>query len=113
MCLRRISSSLRILNLGLFDDGLPEVTAEVVRRSYINLPPDNSREFPLDARQPEQSRYMRRVEFNEYVNIAIRPKVISQYRAKQCKFADVVLLANPGYPVSWNENTGTHWAAWL
>jgi hypothetical protein len=56
---------------------------------------------------------MRRVEFNEYVNIAIRPKVISQYRAKQCKFADVVLLANAGYPVSWNENTGTHWAAWL
>ena len=82
MCLRRILSSLRIVDFGLFQDALPEVSTEIIGGSRINLPPDNGREFPLYAHQTQQAGCMFRLKLKKHVNIAVRPKVISQYRTK-------------------------------
>ncbi len=73
---------------------VPKVSAQLVWSSQINLSTvQEFREFTLYPCKSQQSRCMPRFELHEHINIAIRPKVRSEHRAKKGQPTDGVFAA--------------------
>ena len=79
MCRRRISSSLRIMDFRRGENILPKITAQILRRAQVHLPPaEQVRQLPLHAGHAQQSRRAVRLELDEHVDIAIGAEVLAQ-----------------------------------
>lgn len=75
-------SSSRVLDGSLLDDVLPEVATQVhLRCAQVDLPPvKEGREFPLQAGYAKQTWGATRLEFYQYVYIAVRFKLAAHRR---------------------------------
>lgn len=61
-------------------------------------------EFPFKAYKAQEPWYMLRLEFYQYVDIAVRPKIIAQDRTKERQLADMVPVAEICNLLAWNIN---------
>src|SRR5713101_5038440 len=95
---KRMSPSSRdILDLGLGQDPAAEIGAQKTRSVQVNLAPEDLRQLSFQREEP-QSRYVARLELDQHVNVAIRPKVVAKNRAEERKPANMIALAEPSEP---------------
>lgn len=85
MCCRRTLSGSFIQHLGLIQDFLAEIAAEFLGGAQIGLPPEEIGQFRLHRHQFEETDPRPRFEFNQNVNVAIRPEVAARGR-RYCVF---------------------------
>jgi hypothetical protein len=95
---KRMSPSWRdILNLGLSQDLAAKIGAQKTRRVQVDLAPKDLRQLSFQREEPE-AWYVIRLELDQNINVAIRPKVIAKHRPEQGKPADMVVPAEVGKP---------------
>src|SRR3954453_14104780 len=91
---RRTPSSGFILDLRRLHALVAEVAAQVFRRAQVHLPrAQQRRELQLDLGHGEQARLGVRLEPDQQVDVAVRPRAAVQHRAEQGQPADAVAPA--------------------
>src|SRR6476661_2384783 len=97
MCRRRILSSSGSMPFHrLLQDLVPEVPAQVTRRTEVYFKSDQLAELPFQAGHVQQSDACPRLELHEEVQVAVLAKVIgpvSQDGTEELEVADGVLTA--------------------
>ncbi len=94
ICSTRIASSGRILNLGRPHDLVAEMAAEVLGRSEVDPSvAEHGREFGFHPGEPDEPRFLSRLELDQKVYIAVRTGRASECRAEQGEPADVMAPA--------------------
>lgn len=73
---------------------VPEVSAQILRRSKVYLPTEQSRKFLLHSGETEESWSVPCFELHQQVYVTVRPKVLAQNRAKKESFAMWFLRQN-------------------
>src|SRR4051794_29270204 len=73
MCCKRTTSSLRILDLGLAQDIVAEIGAEIRGSPQIDFAAEEIRELSLDLRHLDQPDAVSRLKLHEHVHVAVRP----------------------------------------
>jgi len=67
-------------HVGLRNDGLSEVPAEVLRSTEIHLvPSEEGGKLSLEARHSEEANSGPVFEFDKHFNVAFRSKILAQY----------------------------------
>lgn len=90
----RTSSSLRILNLGLLQHILAEISAQILGRAKIHLATaEQCGQFTFHARDAEQARNVGGFGLYKDINVALGAQIGSQHGPEQGHTADVSLPA--------------------
>ncbi len=87
------SASGGILVDGRTEHFVSEVRREILGRTKVHLTPDQPRQLALNRRQSNKTKTGSRLEFNEHVDIAVRPKVRTQDGSEEREPANVVAPA--------------------
>jgi hypothetical protein len=82
-------------DLCLADDGVAEVRTEEAGRLEIDATAYDFSEFVLQAEEAE-ARRATRLEFDQHVDVTVRPEVVAQHRAEERQLADAVAAAELG-----------------
>jgi hypothetical protein len=90
-----IRSDGGILHLGRSKDLITKVAAQVFRCAEIHRSADDGLDLELHARERKQSRRLIRLEFDQHIDIALRPEPVGEHRSEERKAADVVPVAEP------------------
>jgi len=73
---------------------VPEIPAQVFRGTEVNLAPvQESRKLFFHIEQAEEPRDMSRFKLNQYIDIALRPKIVAKNGYEKQKFPYVIPLA--------------------
>jgi hypothetical protein len=70
-----------ILNLSVGEYPVAEVTAQKPGSVKVDRPSQNGRQLVLHRKEVE-ARYVARFEFNDYVDVAVRQKIVAQNGAE-------------------------------
>ena len=82
---------------------LTKVPTEKLRGIQIHFPAKDIGKLVLHSKKG-QSWHMSGLEFYQHINIAVRPKVAPQRRAKDGEFPYSISLAERGDPIAWELN---------
>src|SRR5665213_2136170 len=97
-----------IQRFGACQDLLANPGVQELRRHHVNASAlQESGELALDTDEIEAGNVVG-LEFNQYVDITIRAKIIAQDRAKQSQPPDVMFSAERGYGVVVDRDMWTH-----
>jgi len=97
-----------IQQLGLGNDLVAEVPAQVLGSPHIGLSPEQFRQLDFQPGQGEQAGDVFRLELDKDVNVAVRPKGLPEHRAKERQLADMMPAAELSQPGAVDNNLGTH-----
>jgi hypothetical protein len=82
-------------DVGLFDDGVSEIPAEVLWCAKVNLSAAQKiGKFKFKSRQSEEAHGGSRLELDKHINVTLRSEIRTQNGSKERK---------PAYPVSFTE----------
>jgi hypothetical protein len=91
MCRIRIRSSGVIADLGIFQDFVPKVPAQLKRGAEVDFPAgEQLGQLPFHSGHCQHPDVATGHEFDEDIDIAVRAEIISQYRTEQGKALDLV-----------------------
>jgi len=88
--MRKTLSLCGIEHLGLIQDALTEIAAQVPGKPEIRFPPDHLGKFALHIHQFEETDSGTRFKLQQHVDIAVRTKIVPQHRAEKGQFADMM-----------------------